>query len=186
MLPAIALHARIAFRNLDPESRAEAIQNAVCSACAAVARLAELNKLDLCYASVLGRFAVAQTRDGRMLGRPLNCKDISSSYCQRQKRIVLERLDRFDREEHAWEEILVEDRHCGPFDIVRTKLDFGAWLRSLPVKLRRIARALANGERTGDVARRFGVSEGRISQIRSELKMAFDRFQGQEPELAAA
>jgi hypothetical protein len=78
LLPAIRRHAWIAFRNLDPESRAEAIQNAVCCACAAVARLAELNKLDLCYASVLGRFAVAQTRDGRVLGRPLNCKDVAS------------------------------------------------------------------------------------------------------------
>ena len=45
------------------------------------------------------------------------------------------------------------------------KLDFGAWLRSLPVKLRRIAKTLANGERTHDVARKFGVSDGRISQI---------------------
>jgi hypothetical protein len=107
LLPAIRRHAWIAFRNLDPESRAEAIQNAVCCACAAVARLAELNKLDLCYASVLARFAVAQTRDGRMLGRSLNCKDISSSYCRRKKGLILERLDKFDREEQVWEEILI-------------------------------------------------------------------------------
>ena len=47
MVPAIVNHARISFRHLQPEARAEAIQNAVCSACAAVARLAELGKLDL-------------------------------------------------------------------------------------------------------------------------------------------
>jgi len=47
--------------HFSPERRAEAVQNAVCCACAAVARLAELNKLDLCYPSVLARYAVAQT-----------------------------------------------------------------------------------------------------------------------------
>lgn len=179
MAPQIEQHAKIAFRHLDPEARAESIQNALCNACAAVARLAELNKLDLCYPSVLARFAVAQTKDGRMLGRPLNCKDISSAYCQRAKAIVVERLDRFDVQEQAWQEILVQDRHCGPFDIVRTKLDFAAWLRSLPTRLRRIARMLANGERTYDVARKFGLSDGRISQIRSALQASWRRFVGE-------
>ena len=47
------------------------MQNVLCSACAAIARLAELNKLDLCYPSVLAKFAIAQTRDGRMSGSRL-------------------------------------------------------------------------------------------------------------------
>jgi hypothetical protein len=108
-------------------------------------------------------------------------------YCQAKKGVVVERLDHYDREENAWEEVLVEDRHCGPFDIVRTKLDFAAWLRSLPVKLRRIARTLANGERTHDVAHRFGLSDGRISQVRSELHASWRRFVGEmnPPEAAA-
>ena len=186
MAPAIAAHAKIAFRHLGPEARAEAVQNALCSACAAIARLAELNKLDLCYPTVLAKFAVSQTRDGRMLGRPLNCKDISSRYCRRLKGVILERLDHYDREQDAWEEVLVEDRHCGPFDIVRTKLDFAAWLRSLPIKLRRIAKTLASGQRTGDVARRFGLSDGRISQIRSELLASWRLFVGEAEPLAAA
>jgi hypothetical protein len=152
-----------------------------------VARLAELNKLDLCYPSVLGRFAIAQTKDGRMLGRPLNCKDVASKYCQRAKNIIVERLDHFDHEENAWSEVLVEDRHCGPFDIVRTKLDVAAWLWSLPIKLRRIAKTLASGQRTGDVARKFNLSDGRISQIRSELLASWRSFVGEsEPPEAAA
>jgi hypothetical protein len=90
------------FRHLRGEARAEAIQNALCNACAAIARLAELGKLDLCYASVLARFAIAQTKDGRMLGRPLNCKDVASKYCQRAKNVVMERLDKYDAEEGCW------------------------------------------------------------------------------------
>jgi hypothetical protein len=81
--PQIEQHAKIAFRHLDPEARAESVQNALYSACSAVARLAGLNKLDLCYPSVPGLFAVAQSKDGRKLGRPLNCQDVSKAYCQR-------------------------------------------------------------------------------------------------------
>ena len=53
MAPAIKTHARLSFGHLRGEARAEAIQNVLCIACAAVARLDELNKLDLCYPSVL-------------------------------------------------------------------------------------------------------------------------------------
>ena len=77
--------ARIAFRHYNPEEREEKIQAVLCNACAAVARLAELGKLDLCYASVLSRFSIAQVKDGRMTGGHLNCLDISSRYCQRLK-----------------------------------------------------------------------------------------------------
>ena len=116
MAPAIETHARLSFGHLRGEARAEAVQNALCIACSAVARLAELNKLDLCYPSVMARFAVAQTKDCRMLGRPLNCKDVTSEYCQRAKGIVVERLDRLDHETNEWQEILIEDRNvCRPF-----------------------------------------------------------------------
>jgi hypothetical protein len=74
MLPAIETHARIAFRHLDPEAQEEAVQEAVCNACRAVARLAELQKLDLAYPSVLAHFAVSQVKDGRKVGCSLNSK----------------------------------------------------------------------------------------------------------------
>ena len=92
MLPAIRQHARIAFRHLRAEAREEAIQGVVCNACAAIARLAELGKLDLAYPTVLARYGVAQVKDGRMTGGHLNCKDISSPYCQRLKGVVMETI----------------------------------------------------------------------------------------------
>ena len=54
MLPAIVTHARIAFRHLDPEAREEAVQEVVCNACRAVARLAELGKTRPCLPERLG------------------------------------------------------------------------------------------------------------------------------------
>ena len=45
MLPAIRQHARISFRHLPSERRDDCVEEAICNACCAVARLAELNKL---------------------------------------------------------------------------------------------------------------------------------------------
>ena len=142
MLPAIRKHARIAFRHHDPESREELVQAVVCNACCAVARLAELDKLDLCYASVLARFGVAQVKDGRMTGGSLNCRDVSSKYCQRAKNITLERLDKYDREEECWEEILVPDNTCTPAELAASRIDFPAWMNTLKSRDRKVARFL--------------------------------------------
>src|SRR5664279_5096951 len=109
MLPAIVTHARISFRRLNPEARQDAVQEVVCNACRAVARLAELGKLDLAYPTVLARYAVAQVRDGRRVGCKLNVRDVSSQYCQRKKGVVVERLDHFDKEENTWSEAVVQD-----------------------------------------------------------------------------
>jgi hypothetical protein len=150
----------------------------------AFTRLAELNKLDLAYPGVLARYAVAQMQAGRRVGNRLNIRDVASPYAQKMKGIRLERLDGYDPVDQQWQEVLVEDRRAGPFDIVRIKLDFTAWLRSLPSKLRRIAKTLATGERTGDVARRFGLSEARVSQLRRELAASWDDFANKSPKLA--
>jgi hypothetical protein len=179
LVPAITAHARLSFGHLRGDALAELIQNALCIACAAVARLAELNKLDLCYPTVMARFAIAQTKAGRMLGRPLNCADISSSYCQARKRIHVERLDTYDANEKCWQEILIPDRTCTPAELAASRIDFPAWLRTLKPRDRRIALKLATGETTGRVGRQHRISAGRVSQLRRDLYEAWRRFQGE-------
>jgi hypothetical protein len=180
ILPAIRLHALVSFRRLDPESRAEAVQNCIANSMIAYARLYELGKVELAYPGALARYAVAQTREGRIVGNRSNVRDVSSSYAQSKKGLSIERLDHFDRTEESWQEVLIQDRHAGPFDIVRTKLDFRAWLRLLPIRLRRIAKFLAGGETTTAAATKFGVSQARISQVRAELAASWRRFVGDE------
>ena len=181
IIPAIERHAKIAFRHLDPEAREEAVQETICNACQAFVRLVELGKTDVAYATVLARFGVSQTREGRKVGGKLNCRDILSDYCQQKKSLVVERLDHYDSDEEAWAEILIEDRHAGPAETAIVRIDFATWLRSLPGRLRKIALFLANGETTTAAAKRFRVSQGRISQIRKELFLAWHCFQGEEP-----
>ena len=186
MIPAIENHAKVAFRRLNPDAREEAIQETICNACQAFARLVELGKTNVAFPGALARFGVRQTKAGRKVGGKLNCCDISSDYCQQRKNLVVERLDKHDSEEDAWQEVLIEDRHAGPADTAVVRIDFGTWLQLLPRRLRKIATFLGNGETTTAASKRFRLSQGRISQIRKELFLAWHRFQGDEPSLAIA
>ena len=186
MIPTIETHARVAFRHLGREACQEMTQEVICNCCQAYARLVERGKTDVAFPTALAKFGVRQAKEGRKVGSKLNVKDISSDYCQQKKHLLLERLDRYDSEEQAWSEILVEDRHAGPAETAIVRLDFSTWLKLLPRRLRKIATFLANGETTSAAARRFGISQGRISQIRRELLSAWRCFQGEEPVPAAA
>jgi len=185
LLPQIVTQAKIAFRTLKPDARAEMVQEVVCNALQAFTRLVQLKKTDIAYAAPLARFGIKQARDGRKVGGHLNCLDVSSAYCQKLKNVVLDRLDQFDQETNAWQEVLVEDKHADASQIVQTKLDMSDWLASLNRRDRRVAEFLAQGETTRAAARKFKVSDGRISQLRKELAANWQRFVGDEPGGAA-
>jgi hypothetical protein len=178
MIPIIETHAKIVFRHLNSDARDEAIQETICNACQAYARLVELGKTSVAYPRALAQFGVAQTREGRKVGNSLNICDVSSDYCQQRKNIVLERLDRYDSKEEAWADILVEDKHAGPAQTAAVRIDFAAWLKTLPRQLRKIAKFLSRGETTLAASNQFHLSPGRISQIRRQLFEAWQTFQG--------
>jgi hypothetical protein len=179
MLPTIHQHAQICFRRLTPELREECIQEAICNACCAVARLAELGKLDLAYAGPLAHFAVSQVKAGRKVGGRLNCQDVLSRYCQRKKDFRVERLDRFDEREDAWLEAVIQDTRTAPVpDIVCFRMDFREWLAMMPCWKSCFAQSLAMGNRTKEVAKRFHVTAGRVAQLRKEFFESWERFQG--------
>lgn len=179
-LPVITSYARTAFAGRDPESREDLVEEVVVNALIAFKRLCDKGKIDIAYPSVLARFGIRQVQDHRRAGCRLNIRDVSSSYAQQRKGFTVDRLDRFDRRQNAWMEVLVEDRRSGPADIVASRLDFAAWLRSLPKQQRKIATTLATGETTGETAERFGVSPSRISQLRRQLQQSWNDFVGED------
>lgn len=181
MLPSIRRQAHLAFRGCNPELREELVSEVVANAYVAFARLVELDKQDLAYATPLAQYAIRQVRVGRRVGSRLNVRDATSLYAQQRQGFGVERLDRYDREEGQWIEIVVEDRHCGPDHVAMVRLDFAAWLRTLSHRRRKIAAILATGESTTDVARKFQVSPGRVSQLRRELQQAWEAFVADRP-----
>src|SRR5262249_51216812 len=56
------------------------------------------------------------------------------------------------------------------------RLDWPAWLTTRSERDRRIVGALMFGERTLDVARHFGISPGRVSQLRREFRADWRHF----------
>ena len=186
MLPAILRYAKIACRGYTPEAKQEAVQNVVANTCAAVAGLANRGKLNVCHPSVLAKFGIRQTLDHRLTGNSLNIQDVLSKYCQDQKGVVVERLDKFNGQEDRWEEAVVQDTRTTPVpDTVAFRIDFKDWLKSLKRRDRRIAQFLSLGHCTQDAARKFHVSQGRISQLRRELAESWKKFVGDEPGPAA-
>jgi RNA polymerase sigma factor (sigma-70 family) len=179
LLPQIRQQARLAFRNEPAERREDLVAEVIANCWVAYNRLIERDLHDVIYATPLAGYAVKQVRDGRRVGSSLNVKDVSSKYAQHRKGFVMESLDRYDRKHAEWKEVLVEDRHAGPAETAACRIDFAAWLRSLPKRSRRVAEMLAKGEPTKAVARRFHVSPGRISQLRRELMNHWQEFQGE-------
>lgn len=179
MLPAIVTQAKIAFRYLRGDARQDAIEETVANSFVAFVALAAAGRTSIAYPSVLARYAVAQIREGCRVGGRLRVNDVLAGYAQRRKGFAVERLDYFDPNEGCWTQALVEDRTAGPADTARVRIDFAAWLGSLSWRDRRIAERLATGHRTGEVAIKFGLSQGRVSQLRRELATSWEAFQSE-------
>jgi hypothetical protein len=183
MLPAIRNQANVAFRDLPPQRQEDLIAEVTANAFVAYTRLVERGLADIAYPTPLALFAIKQVRSGRRVGVTLNVRDVGSRYCQKVKGVTVESLDRFDKEESEWQEIVVGDKKSGPAEVAAIRLDFTAWLQTLPRRSREIAKTLAVGETTSNVARKYRVSPGRVSQVRRELKQSWEAFRG-EPALA--
>ena len=180
LLPLIEEQARFAFRSQPFERRQELTAEVIANAFVAFKRLVERGLFDVVYPTPLAQFAIKQVRGGRRVGSKLNVRDASSEYAQHEKGFTVERLDHFDDEKGEWREVLVEDRKAGPADTAAARLDIAEWFATLPKHKRRVAETLARGETTKATARKFAVSPGRISQLRRELELAWQEFQGNE------
>ena len=168
MLPAIQRHARISFRHLDAEAREELVQEVIANSLVAFLRLLTLGKAELAYPSVLARYGAAQARDGRRVGGHLNANDVMSRYAQRRKGFEVEWINN----------MMPEDRTATPAEVATARMDIRAWLETLSPRNREIASLLAVGETTCETAKQFGLSSGRISQLRGELCGSWEKYQG--------
>jgi DNA-directed RNA polymerase specialized sigma24 family protein len=179
LLPKIRRHAQIRFRAQAPELREELVQETIARALMDFLRLVQRGKEHLACASPLARFAVAQVRQGRRVGSRLNGRDVGSEYCRLRNGVRVLSLDNHDESFSGWCEALVEDKRSTPADIAAVRIDFASWLSTLPRRSRRLAERLAMGETTSGAARLFGISPGRVSQLRGEFRRAWYAFQGE-------
>jgi len=176
MLPLICCLARRALRDLTGDNFDDAVQEVIANTLVAYVRLVRKGRADAASATSLARYAVAQFWAGRRVGTRLNVQDVTSDYCQRSKRVRVESLHRWDTQGHEWKEALVEDKTVTPADLAASRLDVPEWLGSLAPRMRRIAETMAMGEPSTFVARKFGISAARVSQLRRELQESWRDF----------
>jgi hypothetical protein len=161
MLPVIRRYERMAFRDRDPEARAEKVQEVIANSFVAFCRLVEQGKAELAYPTTLAMYAIRQVKSGRHVGSSLNVHDVSSTHCRIRKGVRLVRLGHFDEDAREWKEILIEDHRAGPAEIAAARIDFASWLASLPRRLRKAEDRGDAGDgrghgRRGQVVRRVG------------------------------
>lgn len=186
VLPVVEEVSRFRFRKLPRVEQEEATAEAVACALFSFLRLIKRGRSPQNFASKLARFAVLRVLTGRLSSSPDRRRDLFSRFGRQQRGIALHSLNSDDFETGSgWRALLVEDRRSTPADVAITRIDFSAWLNSLTSRHRQIAEALAVGDRTEEVAAKFNLSRGRISQLRREFEMTWRAFQSENVSVMA-
>jgi hypothetical protein len=181
LLPRIRRRAEIAFHFLRcPAERADCVADAVALAWAWYRRLAQRGKDAANFAAALATFAARAVKAGRRVAGSESAKDVLSVTAKLRHGVKVLRLpERVDRANPGWREALAGNVRTPPDEQAAFRLDFPAWLATRTDRDRRLIADLAVGERAGDVARKFGLSAARVSQLRQEYCVDWSRFCGE-------
>src|SRR5262245_4437920 len=173
LLPRVERACKVALRLVrSAEERAELAAEAVALAWCWYRRLVLRGRDPSAFDSALAALAVRAARSGRRLCGQEPADDVLSTLARRRRGFAVLRLPASDVPggRDWWAEALQDKRATPQHDQVAFRLDFPAWLGRCSRRNRRIIAGLAVGDRTGDVARRQGLSPARISQLRRQLK----------------
>jgi hypothetical protein len=186
VLPAVQTHAQIHFRRLPADNRQEATQEAIAAAGVAYRLLAAKGRLYEAHPSTIADFAVKHVRNGRHVGgRQDAARDVMSPIAQARYGFRTTGFDLYDHDTGEWRQLTIADRRASVPDLAAFRIDFAQWLKTLTRRDRRIVGALAGGDTTNAVAGRFGISSGRVSQLRRKYEHLWLTFQGERPAEAA-
>lgn len=178
ILPRIENHARIYFRHLKcPVKKEEAVAEAVALAWKWFVRLVRRGKDVSGFVSTLAAFAAKAVRSGRRVCGMEKGKDVLSPRAQMRHGFTVSKLpDHSTLETNPLNEALQDNRRSPVPDQVAFRLDFPRWLRSYSPRDRHIILAMTMNERTSELAVRFGLTPGRISQLRRSYHGDWERF----------
>ncbi len=173
MLPEITRWLQVAFRKLDAEAREDAVEEAIVHSLLSFSRLYCGGRGRLVNASSLAWYAALAIKSGRPAVGRSNSKEPLSRYALARAGNGI----RFERQNGEWIDKLVVDKRASIPDQVAAKLDVSSWFASLTERMKKIARDLAMGCSTSEVAKTHGISPGRISQLRRILEESWTAFQ---------
>jgi hypothetical protein len=159
------------FRHLRcPHERAEAQAEMVALAWHWFVRLAHRDKNPDAFATVLASFAARAVASGRRLCGQEPAKDVLSPLAQQRHGFAVQRLHPSCAPPRSpWEEAVKDNAQTPVPKQVVFRVDFPAWRATQTDRDRQIIDRLMVGEQTNRVAQTFGLSPGRVAQLRREF-----------------
>jgi hypothetical protein len=181
VLPRIRLHAQVFFRHLRCQHRkADAIAETLALAWKWYCQLAQRGTDAGQFPTALASFAARAAQAGRRLCGQDRARDVMSWVAQQQQHFELVSLAE-PSASAALKDALADNTRSAVADQVCFRCDFPLWRSSRCGRDRRLIDDLMLGERTWDVARKHGLSPGRVSQLRREFHADWQRFCGMAP-----
>jgi hypothetical protein len=182
LLPIVERHARVVFRHRPPAEREECVCEAVAAAFLAYLSLTARGQDPFQFPSVLATRAAQHVQADRHVGGRCNRRDVLSPAAQWSQGFRLESLDQLAHGNgEAWREAVTASAQTPPDEAAAFRVDFAAWLGRRSDRDRCLIADLAAGERPTEVARRYGLSRSRVSQLRRKYEQDWLRFQGELP-----
>ena len=187
MLPRIEAHARIYFRDTrSAAKRADCIAETIAIAWQWFDRLDRRGKDATQFVSAIATYAAKAVKCGRRVAGMESAKDALNARTQQRHGFHVDPLPAVMPMIAApLTDALADNMVTPPPDAAAFRVDFPRWLGSLGDRDRRLAAALMLGERTGAAAKRFRLSQARVSQVRRELSQDWARFHGEPTEAVA-
>jgi DNA-directed RNA polymerase specialized sigma24 family protein len=156
--------------------REDAVAETVALCWAWYARLASRGKDAGAFVRTLARYAVKHVKGGRRSCGAVNTRDVLTPEARRRRGFEVLALPTDTREFSAWEEALQDNTQTPVPEQVVFQVDFGKWRAGRSERDRRLVDDLMLGERTLDLSSKYGLTAGRISQMRREFHQDWTRF----------
>jgi hypothetical protein len=181
LLPSIEMHGQIYFRDVKcPARKADAIQEMRALAWKWFVRLARRGKNPGDFIVTFVRLVARAVNSGRRLAGMESAKDVMNPRTQKRQGFAVTRVpDVVAQSDSPWTDALKGNFATPPPDAAAFRIDFPQWLTTLSERDRRVVNRFILGERTNEMARRFGLSKARVSQLRREFSQRWARFHGE-------
>jgi hypothetical protein len=182
ILPRIEVHAQVCFRRIRcPGKRDDAVAETIAVAWKWFVAAAHRGKDLGHFPAALATLASRHVKSGRRLCGQERARDCFSSVAQTRYGFVVGKLPDFETlSDNPLTDALQDNTRSPVPDQVCFRLDFPCWLNTLSERDRRVVEDLMLGERTMDVARKHGISPGRVSQLRREFMVRWRHFCGEQ------
>jgi DNA-directed RNA polymerase specialized sigma24 family protein len=178
LMTRVQRHAEVVFRSIRrPHQKEELTAEAVALAWRWFLRLVERGKNVSAFPSALATFACRAARSGRRVCGKESCRDVLSPLAQRRKGFTVSSLPtRSTLGGSVLDEALQDNARTPPDEQAAFRIDWPNWLSTHRERDQRLILDLMVGERTLDVAAKYRLSPGRISQMRREFHAGWERF----------